>query len=233
MAAVDALLALSQDPRGVELIRLAVNNQLVSRSVTDQHGNTVLYVNRWAPGVILCTVVPANPANHPTVNVTKAQQAEAFGEEGEEPSVAVTTLTAFLAPTVWSPRAGNSSRGVGVHMLFAVDKLIQAAGGNAEIQRLIGEDNERDASHLFQPSDFPTGNVVGQPMLRALEACIESHPDNMERIACRVFSNRFGGGCICQAGGHVPQNPFKPRCKTLPWVVRATVTPAGGMPVPV
>jgi len=216
---LEALLILVSQQGGLDLVEQQVTNQLATLAVFDANtpGIAVAYAARYNPGVVLCCRVPADERLNPTVNVTAAQQA----------LLGATLQNAFahlaMRGGAWAVKA-NGNRNVGVHILFAVDRLVHmGAGGMAEIARLINTD-ERDASHLYQPSDF-AGVPVAPNWLpvrwRRLECCIEAHVDNMKRIACKVFSERFGAGCICPAGAHA--NPFKPPCKGAPGVVRAVV----------
>jgi len=220
MASVlEALLILVGHPGGLALVQQQVTNQLASLAVFDVNAPAVAvaYAARYNPGVVLCCRVPADERLNPTVNVTAAQQA-LLG-----PPLAQAFANLAARGGVWAVKA-NGNRNIGVHILFAVDRLINmGAAGMAEIARLINT-NERDASHLYQPSDFagvPAGPLWLPVRWRRLECCIEAHEDNMMRIACRVFSVRFGAGCICAAGANA--NPFKPPCKGAPGVARAVV----------
>ena len=195
------------------MLQQQVTHQLTTMAVFDCNapGGPVAYAARYNPNVLLCCRVPADPKLNPTVNITAAQQT-ALGAQWLQ-------ALAFMAAqgAVW-PAKANNNRNIGVHILFAVDRLVHmGAVGLAEIMRLRGTD-ERDASHLYQPSDF---DGFAGARWRRLECCIESHDDNMMRIACRVFSMRFGAGCICPAG--IAGDIFKPPCKGEPGVVRATV----------
>ena len=195
------------------MLQQQVTHQLTTMAVFNCHApdEQVAFAARYNPNVLLCCRVPADPKLNPTVNITAAQQT-ALGAQWHQ-------ALAFMAAqgAVW-PAKANGNRNIGVHILFAVDRLVHmGAVGMAEIMRLRGT-AERDASHLYQPSDF---DGFGGVRWRRLECCIESHDDNMMRIACRVFSMRFGAGCICPAGAAA--NVFKPPCKGEPGVVRAVV----------
>ena len=222
MAALQALLALSQTPQGQDLIEVSVRNQLETRAVRDQNGLAIAYVNRFAHGTILVSNVPAEIRMQPTVNITADQQRTV---QWPGPRTGPEGLRDFLVSlgvqAPWAVRAASGGRSIGVHMLFAVDKYLNHLfDGREELRRCL-QAGELDTSHLFQPTDFNIGFAAVGDRVRALDCCFESHAENMDRIACSVFARRFGGGCICSAGGH--DNHYKPRCRSFPNVERATV----------
>jgi len=213
-----SLLQIALTVQGVELVRRVVTNLLDTMAVRNFDGSRVAYANRYAAGTALAYTIPANPKHQPTANITAAQQN----------IVGLAAVFAGLDP-LWN--AGpNGSRKIGVHVLLAVDRLLAfGAAGTIEIMRLVAAPAEySDASHLYVLNDTHLGllhggaaGLQGGQRQRLAECCFEPHGANMSRIACGIFSTRFGGGCICPAG--VANNMFKPRCKTLPAVVRATV----------
>lgn len=220
---LQALLGLSQTAQGVDLIEIVVRNQLATHAVFDQNGASVLYEDRFNQGTILVTRVPNELRMQPTVNITAAMQTMINWPGDEEGPAGLTSFLRTLGYHPWGLRAANQSRSIGVHMLFSIDKYLHHLhGGRNELLRCL-QAGEMDTSHLFQPTDFFQGFAEVGPRVRALDCCFESHAENMDRIACGVFSRRFGGGCICGAGGHEIVNLFKPPCRSFPGVERAII----------
>ncbi len=215
------LLQLGESNLGRELINRLMQHQVTSGAVRDQLGNLIAIGQLWAPGTIATCNIPADPTNEPTVNLTAGMLNVWINNAANPLPNAIINL---LNASAWTARA-NGTRTIGVHVLGAVHFLIQNAAGQNQVQRLLNAgfhagNPEKDVSHLYQPAD-----IGGR---RTIRACIESHNQNMDRIACRVFNRTVArmtnppeGGCICGAAFNV--NQFQPICMTEPGVVRTTV----------
>jgi len=211
-----ALLSIALTNEGRQLITNVVTNLVTGATpaVFDHRGNNVTIANMWQNDTVVCYLTPINPKLQPTCNVTAAQHAGVPG---------IDAVFASPATSVYGWNADQlGRRKIGTHIMLAVHRLLSfGAAGLAEIQRLIAHPDETDCSHLYQPCDIasPPGWTRGN--IRAAECCFEAHDINMQRIACRVFALRFGGGCICSAG--IAPNQFQPACKSLPGILRALV----------
>lgn len=221
-AGLYGLLQLGDTVSGRLLINRLMTHQVTSGTIRNQAGNLIAIGQLWAAGTIATCNIPADPVNEPTVNLTAGMLTGWINNAANPLPNGVIHL---LNASSWTARA-NGTRTIGVHVLGAVHFLIQTEAGQFEVTRLLNAgfhqaNPERDVSHLYQPAD-----IGGR---RTIRACIETHNQNMDRIACRVFNRTVAqmtigsqeGGCICGAS----QNPnqFQPICMTAPGVIRTTV----------